>query len=286
MGIRFACHSCQYALHVKDFQAGRRGKCPECKTVFQIPNADSPTSIPVENAAAAPATDKAPAPTGQQPVHKQQADQPSSNQPSSEQVADQPQASAPSPNAPVAQETVAETAAGETPSPTAAEAPSPAAPVSAAWYLRIADGQQFGPVDEATFMGWLAEGRVTLESFVWRDGWPEWSPATQAFPAHFVSSPPTTPRATTVAPPAAAPPPAPSTQIAPSTVVANHGQASDSRVHAAPTEGVSGLTPIQRARLDKRLKKKRNYQIMLVGLCIAAVLLVCALVVVVMMQSE
>ncbi|MCA9133129.1 MAG: hypothetical protein KDA45_08235, partial [Planctomycetales bacterium] len=48
MGIRFRCHHCESELHVKDFQAGKRGRCPECKGKFRIPTADAEHSIAVE----------------------------------------------------------------------------------------------------------------------------------------------------------------------------------------------------------------------------------------------
>ncbi|GAB5401900.1 MAG: hypothetical protein Aurels2KO_01310 [Aureliella sp.] len=266
VGIRFACHNCQHALHVKDFQAGRRGKCPECKTVFQIPSADAPLSIPVESATAAvaksPAVDPSVAGESQHAV---------AESPASEGAPASPEASPASPQSAARAEQQPEQSS------------------SAAWYLRISDGQQFGPVDEPTLMQWLSEGRVTQESYVWRDGWPDWTPAPQAFPAQFASAPPVAPAPGDV-PPATPPPAPPQKSVTPAAAnnvaTASPAAVTDSRTHTAPADGVSGLTPIQRARLDKRLKKKRNYQLMLVGLCIAAVLLVCALVVVVMMQGE
>ncbi len=45
MGIRFRCHHCQVELHVKDFQAGRRGRCPECGGKFRIPAQDAEFSL-------------------------------------------------------------------------------------------------------------------------------------------------------------------------------------------------------------------------------------------------
>jgi hypothetical protein len=50
VGIRFHCHHCEYELHVKDFQAGKRGKCPECQGKFRIPLSDAPHSFPVDQA--------------------------------------------------------------------------------------------------------------------------------------------------------------------------------------------------------------------------------------------
>lgn len=45
MGIRFRCHHCESELHVKDFQAGKRGRCPECGGPFRIPLEDAPHSL-------------------------------------------------------------------------------------------------------------------------------------------------------------------------------------------------------------------------------------------------
>jgi hypothetical protein len=50
MGIRFACHACKRPLHLKDFQAGKRGKCPDCGIRFRIPVSDQPFSLPLDDA--------------------------------------------------------------------------------------------------------------------------------------------------------------------------------------------------------------------------------------------
>ena len=42
------------------------------------------------------------------------------------------------------------------------------------WYVHAEDGQQYGPANNATFEGWVTEGRVTEDCLIWRDGWPEW----------------------------------------------------------------------------------------------------------------
>lgn len=49
MGIRFRCHHCEYELHVKDYQGGRRGKCPKCQGTFRIPTEDAAHSLAVES---------------------------------------------------------------------------------------------------------------------------------------------------------------------------------------------------------------------------------------------
>lgn len=45
MGIRFRCHLCRAELHVKDYLAGKRGRCPECRGSFRIPAKDSEFSL-------------------------------------------------------------------------------------------------------------------------------------------------------------------------------------------------------------------------------------------------
>ena len=37
MGIRFLCVNCDKKVHVKDFLAGKRGRCPHCDSKIRIP---------------------------------------------------------------------------------------------------------------------------------------------------------------------------------------------------------------------------------------------------------
>jgi hypothetical protein len=46
-----------------------------------------------------------------------------------------------------------------------------------AWHLRSTTGEQQGPLSELQFRASIAAGRVTAETLVWREGWPEWKPA-------------------------------------------------------------------------------------------------------------
>ncbi|MBX3422049.1 MAG: hypothetical protein KF752_10900 [Pirellulaceae bacterium] len=54
MGIRFQCHRCGHGLHVKDFQAGKRGRCPQCGGSLQIPSAQDSAEIESTQPAPAP----------------------------------------------------------------------------------------------------------------------------------------------------------------------------------------------------------------------------------------
>lgn len=40
---------------------------------------------------------------------------------------------------------------------------------------------QYGPATGEEFRGWIQEGRVTADSLVWRQDWPEWRPAGGVF---------------------------------------------------------------------------------------------------------
>lgn len=57
-----------------------------------------------------------------------------------------------------------------------AEAPT------AAWYIRPPSGGQFGPARGDVMRQWMGEGRVTNDSLVWREGWPDWKRADLIFP--------------------------------------------------------------------------------------------------------
>jgi len=52
------------------------------------------------------------------------------------------------------------------------------------WYCGI-QGNQYGPVDDATIRAWISQGRVTARDFVWCEGMSEWRPAAEQFPDMF-----------------------------------------------------------------------------------------------------
>src|SRR5262249_38518914 len=66
---------------------------------------------------------------------------------------------------------------------------APAAPIDplneapeACWYVRPPTGGQYGPAKPNTMRQWIAEGRVTGDSLVWRERWPDWKLANATFP--------------------------------------------------------------------------------------------------------
>jgi len=52
----------------------------------------------------------------------------------------------------------------------------------AVWYVRPPSGGQFGPASGDIMRSWMSEGRITVDSLVWREGWPEWKQAGKTFP--------------------------------------------------------------------------------------------------------
>lgn len=57
-----------------------------------------------------------------------------------------------------------------------------------AWYVRPPSGGQFGPATEAVMRNWLAEGRLSADALVWREGWRDWREAVSVFPQLSVGS--------------------------------------------------------------------------------------------------
>jgi len=50
------------------------------------------------------------------------------------------------------------------------------------WYIRPPSGGQYGPAGRDVMRAWLAEGRITPDSQVWREGWRDWKEAIEIFP--------------------------------------------------------------------------------------------------------
>lgn len=51
----------------------------------------------------------------------------------------------------------------------------------AIWYVRSPTGGQFGPASNEVMRTWIQEGRVGVQSFVWRAGWADWLAADRVF---------------------------------------------------------------------------------------------------------
>ncbi|HUY89378.1 MAG TPA: GYF domain-containing protein [Pirellulales bacterium] len=152
MGIKFACPHCGTSLNVKSELAGKRGRCPQCQQKIEIPQQDSPSSGAVDVAAAQVAGPATGAP-GPAPAVE----------PASQ---------------PLPQSTVAAAAGASAPASDAiSEAPK------LQWYVMPPGAaSQYGPAIGEEFRNWIKEGRVTADTLVWRQDWPEWKLAGAVFP--------------------------------------------------------------------------------------------------------
>jgi len=190
MGIRFYCPN-GHKLNVKEFQAGRKGICPFCGAKILIPTESNRPSTkhdkqghhhevataPVQPAVAAPsaAVDIS---TPMPPA----APNAGAAQPAMPAVSVEPThapATAPSASTFASAPTTFTAMPGD-PAPAAAD------PLAAAgnvvWYVRPVSGGQFGPASGDVMRGWLAEGRISADSLVWREGWRDWQEAGSVFP--------------------------------------------------------------------------------------------------------
>ena len=135
----------------------------------------------------------------------------------------------------------------------------------AVWYVRPASGGQYGPAPSEAFMQWLIENRVTADSLVWRDGWPEWLLAGQVFEDYFQREMPT----------GDAPAAAPSATRFPQ----------DSATEQPATgPATPSLSLSEKNRAARKLRRKRNYMLMIAALSVLALVLLVVLIVVLLMQ--
>lgn len=193
MGIHFACHHCNHSLHVKDFQGGKRGRCPECKAPFRIPLKDASHSLALDDSPVNPdamltfSTSSRTAKTSKKSssVISVETDVPTKNRseksarPKKSTAANQKQSNVDPPlRAPI-----------DNNLPALAEKEMPAAlsvSLDAKWFVRPPSGGQFGPASPQLLMEWIAERRVTSDSFLWCEGMPQWQAAIDLIP-EFVS---------------------------------------------------------------------------------------------------
>jgi hypothetical protein len=165
MGIRFFCPN-GHKLNVKEFQRGLTGICPHCGARVRIPLTSTRRSSRAKKSRARGG------PSGSQVIGVEAG------------VA-----------APPAAASAGSDVAAEPPDPfsvVAASAPSYAATSGnglgdllaegGTWFVRPPSGGQFGPATMPVLQTWLAEGRLTAETLVWREGWPDWRPAREVFP--------------------------------------------------------------------------------------------------------
>jgi len=182
MGIRFTCHHCSYAMHVKDFQAGKRGKCPHCNKSFRIPVESTDYSIPIldgksESMADAPAQSTA---VAAKSIEKD------SRTPSQFAPSSQTQAPVASSAKQQSDKRVSLGTGTSTSNPQTIPNAFAAAP-NAAWYVRPPSGGQYGPADQQLLQLWILENRVTGDSLLWREGQTQWIPSATLLPELYSS---------------------------------------------------------------------------------------------------
>ncbi len=144
MGIKFFCPN-GHKLNVKAYLGGKKGICPKCGAKLLIPNVE-----------------------GEQ---------------TSQQAADEDQGAPVVKASELAQQEVENIpTTGEALSTNVNDKGDPiAASPSSVWYARLPSGQQYGPAPGELFRTWIHEGRVTPESLVWQEGWPDWKKASEVF---------------------------------------------------------------------------------------------------------
>lgn len=182
MGIKFRCPN-GHKLNVKSFLAGKRGVCPKCGTSLQIPlesqleksgdAGDEPEEAEGEDLlseACFPAPGRASAGANGRGTVTASPSLPTT----SAATTARPIASVVPTAIPIA------AAPGVDP---IAESPS------AIWYVRPPGGDQYGPARGDIMRRWIAEGRVSSDSLVWREGWTDWQNAAQVFPSLLPAAP-------------------------------------------------------------------------------------------------
>ncbi len=207
MGIKFLCPN-GHKMNVKAFLAGKRGKCPKCGASVRIPqetpasdsgedllgDAAEPNSAP----STAVAVSVAPAPAVAAPATSYPV-------PTVRPVLPVGAPAIPTVPAMTPGYQPAGPAALRGPQPISAPVPMGVDPIAQApnsiWYVRPPSGGQYGPARGDIMRKWVSEGRVSGDSLVWREGFPEWKSAAQLFPSLAGVG--------TAATPTAGPPPSP-----------------------------------------------------------------------------
>lgn len=220
MGIRCYCPN-GHKLNLKSHLAGKVGVCPKCNIQFPIPEQSDPALeqakareraerrssrngskdlIGSTDAAAPPTAPHPPTtPKGSAPV-KPVVSPPATGTPAAKRSeGKRPAASTPTTraSAPAEPERVPSTPADRVPATSATDRigagvgrSKPSSPESGTkdalvWYVRPPSGGEYGPATDEDFQNWLAEGRITPDSYVWFTGWPDWKQASAALPKAF-----------------------------------------------------------------------------------------------------
>ncbi|MFZ1932522.1 MAG: DUF4339 domain-containing protein [Thermoguttaceae bacterium] len=162
MGIRFFCPN-GHKLNVKDFQAGRTGICPCCGVKMPIPLESTRRSSKQERSLQRGGDTMA-------------------------ALASETMAPQPAETAPVSCDVLGDTPvfADAKTGTVAAKRVNSRDPLAeagdAVWYVHPPSGGQFGPAAADVMRAWIAEGRISVDSLVWHEGWRNWQMAGKVFP--------------------------------------------------------------------------------------------------------
>lgn len=224
MGIRFHCHMCNHSLHVKDFLAGKRGKCPNCNGSFRIPKGGDGYSLSIDELAKSdsaivsairpktPSTPKPPQPEPKAPLPTpaiEATQLPSEKESAATKVSTKPDSASRARSKKALPDQKLDKHPASVTQPKAVP-PSPSAPAghralppsfaalqNVQWYVRPPSGGQFGPADTAVLATWIDENRITADSYLWRDGMEQWQLASELLPDVFPTPTPAAPLPTT-----------------------------------------------------------------------------------------
>jgi hypothetical protein len=191
---------CNQPLHVKDFQAGKRGKCPKCQGSFRVPAKDSDFSLAVEESAAIPVIGKSTAQSklkskgssvldAKMPEKKPLAKSVSPPRPDPRSVSTE-SASVQSTSQIKPKDTLTQKPA-EKPTEKPLEADALTMPASllplldVRWFVRPPSGGQYGPATTQMLLDWIGQKRVTADSLLWREGLTTWVSARELVPEPF-----------------------------------------------------------------------------------------------------
>jgi hypothetical protein len=276
MGIRFSCHLCNHPLHVKDYQASKRGKCPKCQGAFRVPPKDADFSLAIDESANSiqPANLGKPLAPSDSKIVAATAKPKAATEP-------KPQVQARTKNPPASTPKPAPEANGHPSMP-----PSLLPLIDSRWYVRPPSGGQYGPATTQMLMDWIAEKRVTADALLWREGLDSWLSARELVPESFggssalgIDDPP---------PPAVAKPTSPTTKtptaktptasIAPTVPANGPATGPASRVASDPVQPAVPLAKNQAAIAAKKKKQvKRQWMILgflaTMALCLASALI-------------
>lgn len=188
MGICFICANCERPLNVDHQLGGRRGKCPNCNSMLEVPTA-SEISEDEFRQVLTEWRSQGPKQATATPLESAQRQLESTSSSDAEDLV-QPERS---PNPPefstageIIESPVVLTESEKVSSgPFARLLPNDCEVLnqeqSGLWYVRPATGGQFGPADSELLKLWISEGRVTHDSYVWVEGWSDWRLASEVF---------------------------------------------------------------------------------------------------------